>query len=182
MNPRDDAHKGRNPAAFITRSSGPSFVDVDNVQHPPTLALFGHEDCSTPLRPTALIFVPISARSMVFDLDAVLSGTLPPPPPVPVGEVDPILSLDPDYLRQRSEQDVEDFLASPPLDTIPEQDGIQPPLPSVFTMVSKGSKTLLGTLFGPPTASGLSFSGPDARSAGQVIRDSKSCLKWRVVG
>jgi hypothetical protein len=58
----------------------------------------------------------------------------------------------------------------------------QPPFLLVFTVVSTGSKPLLGTLFRPPTAPGLSFSGPDARSAGQVIRDSKACLKWRVVG
>ena len=120
MNPRDDAYKGRNSATFTTRSSGPSFVDVDNVQHPPTLVRFGHKDYSTPLRPTALTFVPISERSMVFDLDAVPSGPLSPPPPVPAGEVDPILSLDPDYLRQCSEQEADDFLASLPLDTIPE--------------------------------------------------------------
>ena len=31
MNPRDDVYKGRNPATFTTRSSGPSFIDVDNV-------------------------------------------------------------------------------------------------------------------------------------------------------
>ena len=32
MNPRDDIWKGRNPQLFITRSSGPSFVGVDNAQ------------------------------------------------------------------------------------------------------------------------------------------------------
>jgi hypothetical protein len=57
---------------------------------------------------------------MVFDLDAVPSGPPSPPPPVPVGEVDPILSLDPDYLRQCSEQEADDFLASLPLDAILE--------------------------------------------------------------
>jgi hypothetical protein len=116
MNPRDDVHKGRNPAALLARSSGPSFVDVDNVQHPPTLARHGHEDFSTPLRPTALSFVPISGRSMVFDLSPPRS----PPPPVPVGEADPILSLDPDYLRQCSAQEADDFLVSLTLDTIIE--------------------------------------------------------------
>ena len=112
MNPRDDVCKGRNPAAFLTRSSGPSFVNVDNAPHPPTLARYGHKDNSTPLRPTALIFVPMSQRSMVFDFEGVPSPTRSPPPPVPVGEVDPILSMDPDYLRQCSEQEADDFLAS----------------------------------------------------------------------
>ena len=116
MNPRDDVYKGRNPATFLTRSSGPSFIDVDNEQHPPTLARCGHKDFSTPLRPTALSFVPISERSMVFDLSPPRS----PPPPVPMGEVDPILSLDPDYLRQCSAQEAGDFLASLSLDTIIE--------------------------------------------------------------
>ena len=116
MNPRDDVYKGRNPATFLTRSSGPSFIDVDNEQHPPTLARYGHKDFSTPLRPTALSFVPISERSMVFDLGPPRS----PPPPVPMGEMDPIFSLDPDYLRQCSAQEADDFLASLPLDTIIE--------------------------------------------------------------
>ena len=120
MRARDDARKGRNPESFLTSSLGPSFIAVDNVQDPATLALFGHKDFSAPLRPTALVFVPASQRTMVFDLAPVSSPVRSPPPPAPFFDVDPITSLDPDYLRQCSEQEAEDFLAALPLDTIAE--------------------------------------------------------------
>ena len=57
---------------------------------------------------------------MVFDLAPVSSPVRSPPPPAPFFDVDPITSLDPDYLRQCSEQEAEDFLAALPLDTIAE--------------------------------------------------------------
>ena len=120
MGARDDSRKGRNPESFFTSSSGPSFIDVDDVQDPATLALFGHEDFSTPLRPTALVFVPASRRTMVFDLDPVPSPVRCPSPLAPPGEVGPITSLDPDHLRQCSDQEAEDFLASLLLDPIAE--------------------------------------------------------------
>ena len=120
MRARDDAREGRNPESFLASSSGPSFIDVDNVQDPATLALFGHKDFNTPLRPTALVFTPASQRTMVFDLDPDSTPVRSPSPPAPMGEVDPILSLDPDYLRQCSEQEAEDFLAAFLLDPIAE--------------------------------------------------------------
>jgi hypothetical protein len=126
MRARDDVRKGRNSESFLSSSSGPSFITVDNSQDPATLALFGHKDFSTPLRPTALVFIPASQRTMVFDLDPVPIPARSPSPPAPAGEVDPILSLDPDYLRQCSDQEAEDFLASFTLDPIPE-DGSSPP-------------------------------------------------------
>jgi hypothetical protein len=57
---------------------------------------------------------------MVFDLDPVPTTARSPSPPAPTGAVDPIMSLDPGYLRQCSEQEAEDFLASFPLDAIAE--------------------------------------------------------------
>jgi hypothetical protein len=57
---------------------------------------------------------------MVFALDAAPSPTRSPSPPVPVWEVDPITSLDPDYLRQCSEQEATDFLSALWLDSITE--------------------------------------------------------------
>jgi hypothetical protein len=57
---------------------------------------------------------------MVFALDAAPSPTRSPSPPVPVGEVDPITTLDPDYLRQCSEQEATDFLSAFPLGSIAE--------------------------------------------------------------
>jgi hypothetical protein len=50
-----------------------------------------------------------------------------------MGEVDPILSLDPDYLRQCSDQEAEDFLASLLLDPIPE-DGSTDPAPPLVSL------------------------------------------------
>jgi hypothetical protein len=49
-------------------------------------------------------------------------------------------------------------------------------------MASKGSQNLLGSLARPPTASGISLSVPDERSARQLIRGNKPYLKWRVAG
>jgi hypothetical protein len=120
MRARDGFRKGRNPESFFTSSSDPSFIGVDNAQDPATLALFGHKDFSTPLRPTALVFVPASQRTMVFDLDPVPIPVRCPSPLAPPGEADPATSLGPDYLRQCSGHEAEDFLASFLLDPTAE--------------------------------------------------------------